>query len=434
MTIPAPPPTEPVVEDSQFNKNWYHYLCQFQTLPQSFINVKRDYGAVGDGVTDDTAAINNAFTALSTSERTLYFPAGTYLVSTIVIPDVGSGAENQTRIFGDGGKSIIRQATASKALNILEIGTSPLTVNKFTADIIIDGLAFECQSAKTAGAAIYGYRPDRLILNNIFMLDGKMWDGIELNGVDNVIINRVVMVSVLRDGIRASAANTSASPGAELVIGPDVDINTPTRYGVLIGGGMGGVYMSGYVQSAGSTGFVCDKSISGVTNRELTFTPHCALDICTTYNLLIDASSCEVCQITGGTYNGGATASIYVADQGTPSAPADPMFWCAITGAHMTSGTGTGIALNGHGRFTIEGCTIGNFTGDGIDLNLTAGGTNARAIIVGNHIERCTGWGIQAFTVPAGLIVTNNSITGNTAGQTTGIAASATVLLQDNIA
>lgn len=46
------------------------------------INVK-DHGATGDGVTDDTAAINSAKAAAA--GRILWFPAGTYIVSTMSI-------------------------------------------------------------------------------------------------------------------------------------------------------------------------------------------------------------------------------------------------------------------------------------------------------------------------------------------------------------
>jgi hypothetical protein len=47
----------------------------------SWANVKTNYGAVGNGVTDDTAAIQKALDALGPNNPTLYFPAGTYRIS-----------------------------------------------------------------------------------------------------------------------------------------------------------------------------------------------------------------------------------------------------------------------------------------------------------------------------------------------------------------
>ena len=46
----------------------------------SWANVE-SYGAAGDGVTDDTAAIQNALNTLGPTNPTLYFPAGTYLIT-----------------------------------------------------------------------------------------------------------------------------------------------------------------------------------------------------------------------------------------------------------------------------------------------------------------------------------------------------------------
>lgn len=75
----------------------------------------RWFGAVGDGVTNDTNAIVNALAAL-TSGGSLYFPSGTYLVQR------GAGslladtivASNVT-IFGDGAASIITSKNAAGA-------------------------------------------------------------------------------------------------------------------------------------------------------------------------------------------------------------------------------------------------------------------------------------------------------------------------------
>src|SRR5580704_8245181 len=50
----------------------------------SWKNVKTDFGAMGDGVTNDAPAINAALQALRNSSadsfNVLYFPAGTYLI------------------------------------------------------------------------------------------------------------------------------------------------------------------------------------------------------------------------------------------------------------------------------------------------------------------------------------------------------------------
>lgn len=67
----------------------------------------RDFGAVGDGVVDDTAAINRAFYEIFCREdttltrRSLFFPAGTYRVSsTLLIPPYA-------KVFGEGVDSTV---------------------------------------------------------------------------------------------------------------------------------------------------------------------------------------------------------------------------------------------------------------------------------------------------------------------------------------
>lgn len=77
----------------------------------------RDFGAVGDGITDDTDAINRALYQLYCREintqirRALYFPAGTYKVTdTIVIPTyaklVGEGADCSTILLDTSDSSV----------------------------------------------------------------------------------------------------------------------------------------------------------------------------------------------------------------------------------------------------------------------------------------------------------------------------------------
>jgi len=112
----------------------------------------RDFGAVGDGVTDDTAAINRALQQiyLSTASnieprarRTIYFPGGTYLTSySLTIP-------TYARLVGDGlSSSIIKltqaaysvaNITDSKFQNSTSIGTNGATKPN---DVEISGLSF----------------------------------------------------------------------------------------------------------------------------------------------------------------------------------------------------------------------------------------------------------------------------------------------------
>src|SRR5882757_3371423 len=67
-----------------------------RTFPSDsgMLNVKTVFSAVGDGVTDDTAAIQSAISATvhqQSTSRILYFPAGTYLVKKPLVWKNASG-------------------------------------------------------------------------------------------------------------------------------------------------------------------------------------------------------------------------------------------------------------------------------------------------------------------------------------------------------
>ena len=73
-------------------------LRTVQTRLREFYNLK-DYGAVGDGVTDDTAAVQAAITAAVANKKALYVPAGNYMLNggiTIngVLTMYGEGMQN----------------------------------------------------------------------------------------------------------------------------------------------------------------------------------------------------------------------------------------------------------------------------------------------------------------------------------------------------
>jgi hypothetical protein len=59
-----------------------------QDKARDVVSVK-DFGAVGDGVTDDTAAIRLAYTAVAATQGSIHFPRGTYKYTDELIPPLG---------------------------------------------------------------------------------------------------------------------------------------------------------------------------------------------------------------------------------------------------------------------------------------------------------------------------------------------------------
>lgn len=72
-----------------------------------------DFGAVGDGVADDTAAIQLALNYASLGGRTVYFPAGSYVISTSL-----TVTGNKVRVLLDHNASILHNTPDFMALRI----------------------------------------------------------------------------------------------------------------------------------------------------------------------------------------------------------------------------------------------------------------------------------------------------------------------------
>jgi hypothetical protein len=122
------PPTR-IGPGQSFIFNIYSYstadadvFVRFTAQQPNVFNV-RDYGAVGNGIADDTAAIAAAFAAAADTTATatvdrgacVYFPEGNYLISGLITITLGTSTLTQSlTIRGDGiGISIISQSAAN---------------------------------------------------------------------------------------------------------------------------------------------------------------------------------------------------------------------------------------------------------------------------------------------------------------------------------
>jgi hypothetical protein len=120
----------------------------------------RALGAKGDGVSDDTAAIQSAINGAKAGE-TIYFPAGIYDVSELVVK-----ARTALSFAGEGRKSVIRQKTGAARI---------ATVEK-SRDIVISNLTFDANGIMAYGGVVFYSVTGVRIENNTF-IDGapKPW-------------------------------------------------------------------------------------------------------------------------------------------------------------------------------------------------------------------------------------------------------------------
>lgn len=114
------------------------------------LNVKA-YGAVGDGVTDDSAAIQAAIAfALSTSTiYPVYFPAGSYYVTTSL--DINGTDEDRLLLYGDHRASDIWSDQAIDTIDLQGVATTfqyPTLVNLTVRNTNASGVAIRTRNTE----------------------------------------------------------------------------------------------------------------------------------------------------------------------------------------------------------------------------------------------------------------------------------------------
>lgn len=171
-------------------------LDDLNKIDLGFINVL-DYGAAGDGETDDTEAINNAIK--NNPGKVIFFPVGTYMISDeIVMP-------SNTVIFGSGNNSIIKQFNGANTNILVSENFHTLEGTNTTSNRISN---FFINNIKIDGNFISNIGNESQVSNP----NNTSGSGLLIYGF-TIVLNNVTIVNCPENGIRTeSAANTSFQP------------------------------------------------------------------------------------------------------------------------------------------------------------------------------------------------------------------------------
>jgi glucan 1,3-beta-glucosidase len=110
----------PSEDIERYTENTAASTYWFENIKRSGNTVYRsvkEFGAKGDGVTDDTAAIQKAIRGRGTGRSVIYFPSGTYLVSS------GLKASSWSVFQGDPTNRPVIKATASFSGTVILTGS-----------------------------------------------------------------------------------------------------------------------------------------------------------------------------------------------------------------------------------------------------------------------------------------------------------------------
>jgi len=393
---------------------------------QTRYNVK-DYGAVGDGIVDDTTAIANAITAAS-GKGVTFFPSGTYLVNTQT-SSRGLALPSNTTIEGvDKESTVIKQGFA-----ISGIGGNALFVNSDTTsgntNITFKNVRIEVpviqgtSPSMTAWGRCIRFRGvSHVRIENCHFLNG-MVQGDPLPALSNTSTVHTtgnnnywwVEGNYFQDG----PASFAFGQGTDLFFTNNRAVNSADSMFALNSSAERVVVSNNILDKQGNT--FAALGVVEVSNntaadangiRDLTITGNTILNSNYSNSHGIHLLRVTDCTITGNTIRN-MTASTGILSQGGSK--------LTISGNKVDTTGSYGISVSNdttiNGPIAITGNTVSSSTNAGIRFG---GSTQTldRITVIGNIVTGSSNYGLQASANVTDGLVLDNVFTGNTAGET----------------
>jgi hypothetical protein len=202
----APSPF-PNADDISFNQSGTVQTRSVQSKLRDVVSVK-DFGAVGNGVADDTVAIQNAFNSLPTGGGTVVFEAGkTYMINGLYQPlqTLFGGVKPKSGTIIQGNNATLKVITNNSigycVLNLNQVNN--IVVNDLN---IIGDVGTHIGTTGEFGHGLMVMGCDNVVLNNLFITlcwgDAVLFsEYVHVNGNTNVDVNNCEFVDCRRQGV-----------------------------------------------------------------------------------------------------------------------------------------------------------------------------------------------------------------------------------------
>jgi len=324
-----------------------------------WLNVKTQYGAKGDGVTDDTTAIQNALNAAATQGGgVVYLPAATYLVSNLLI-------DTNVTLIGDGVATLLTPGSGTTGYMIA------LAHPASTKQIVISNISLKPNTGSLGGIQLdntgYGGSSDpQHKLDNVVVLqaggDAFHFD----NNARGMKITRCTQYGaggygyLLGNGLASSGAGCTDSTFSDCVSGPS---------------GNHGFYVIGWNNMFSG----CKAFYSGYSGGSFNTTGCCFEIANTQYNTFVNCSAQD-----GALHGFDLQSNAYVSVVGCEA---------DTNGSGQPSGS-AGINLNSNTYCVISGNTTSNSqyaSGNLQQYGMQVAGTQTKTFIIGNTLNGTSG-------------------------------------------